>query len=229
MATILITGVNRGIGLALARAALEKGWEIYGSVRSVEHAVEITSLLSSDRFHALIFDVTSQKDVDKAAKAFTGPLDILINNAGIMGPNADLQTTENMDFDGFAETLAVNTLAPLRISQAFLPALRKSSIGRILTISSQMSWMGYAKSTAVAYRASKSAVNKVMQCLSTDLSSENIPVTLIDPGWVKTDMGGQDADLEASLVANGVIEIAERLDISMTGKFYKWSGEERSF
>lgn len=229
MTNILLTGVNRGIGLALAKAAIDKGWTTFGSVRNLEQAVDTAALLDSDLFRPLVFDVTSGTEVASAAQAFTGPLDILINNAGIMGPSNENQSAESMDFSGFAKVLEVNTLAPLRVSQEFLPALRKAPMGRILTVSSQMAWMGYADSRAVAYRASKSAVNKVMQCLATDLTPENMPVALIDPGWVKTDMGGEAADLNASDVATGIIETADTLDITKTGKFFKWSGEERPF
>jgi len=226
MTTILITGANRGIGLALARTALEKGWTVYGSARTQAQADETATRLGP-AFHPLAFDVTDHAAVRRASGNIEGPVDILINNAGIIGP--DRQSTLDMDFAGFAQTLSVNTLAPLAVAQAFLPQLRKAEHGRILTVSSQMAWMGYGKSDRIAYRASKTAVNKVMQGLATDLAPEEIAVALIDPGWVRTDMGGAGADHEASDVAAGIIRIADRLSMEDTGKFFKWSGEERPF
>jgi NAD(P)-dependent dehydrogenase (short-subunit alcohol dehydrogenase family) len=226
MTTILITGANRGIGLELAKAALKKGWTVFGSARSHDQASATAAQLGPD-FHPLTFDVTDHAAVREAAGSFAGPLDILINNAGIIGP--DRQSTLDMDFDGFAETLAVNTLAPLAVSQAFLPVLRRAENGRILTISSQMGFMGYAKSDRIAYRASKAAVNKVMQGLATDLADDGIAVAAIDPGWVRTDMGGESAELDAGDVGTGIIGIAERLEMEDSGNFFKWSGEKRSF
>jgi NAD(P)-dependent dehydrogenase (short-subunit alcohol dehydrogenase family) len=186
MTTILITGANRGIGFALAKAALDKGWTVYGSARTQAQADETSAKLGPD-FRPLTFDVTDSEAVSHAAAGLDTPIDILINNAGIIGP--DRQSTLDMDFAGFAETLAINTLAPLAVAQAFLPQIRKAEHGRILTVSSQMAWMGYQKSDRIAYRASKAAVNKVMQGLATDLKADKIAVALIDPGWVRTDMG----------------------------------------
>lgn len=225
MTRILITGANRGIGKALAVAALEKGWTVFGSARTQEQADAMVQELPG--LTALVFDVTDHAAVRTAASNFAAPLDILINNAGIIGP--DIQSTLDMDFAGFARTLEVNTLAPLAVSQAFLPALRKAENGRILTISSQMAIMSYAKSDRIAYRASKSAVNKVMQGLATDLEAEGISVALINPGWVKTDMGGEKADHDARDVAEGIIGVAERLTLTHTGKFFKWTGEDHPF
>ena len=226
MPVCLITAANRGIGFELARSALARGWTVYGSVRSQASALETSEKLDGD-FRPLVFDVTDHATVKAVAQELDASLDLLINNAGIIGFAP--QTPLDMDFKGFAETLNVNTLAPLAVSQAFLPHLRNSGNGRILTISSQMSWMGYRKSDTLAYRASKAAVNKVMQGLATDLEPEGIPVALIDPGWVRTDMGGPEADNNPVDVAEGVLAIAERLPLAETGKFFKWSGEERPF
>lgn len=226
MTTILITGTNRGIGFALAKAAIEKGWTVYGSARTQTQANDTAAKLGST-FHPLAFNVTDHDAIRRASDSIEEPIDILINNAGIIGP--DRQSTLDMDFSGFAETLAINTLAPLAVAQAFLPQIRKAKHGRILTVSSQMAWMGYGKSDRIAYRASKAAVNKVMQGLATDLEADQIAVALIDPGWVRTDMGGAAADHEATDVAEGIVRIADRLSMDDTGKFFKWSGEERPF
>ena len=226
MTRILITGANRGIGLELAKAAIARGWTVYGSIRSPAQA-EALRRASNGAATPLIFDVTDHAVIANTAATLDQPIDILINNSGIIGP--DRQSTLDMDFAGFARTLEVNTLAPLAVAQAFLPRLRRSANGRILTVSSQMSWMGYAKSDRIAYRASKAAVNKVMQGLATDLEAEGISVGLIDPGWVRTDMGGDDADTDPADVARGILSVAETLTLARTGRFFKWTGEERDF
>lgn len=228
MSTIVITGAGRGIGRELARLALAGGHAVYGSVRSQTDAARLR-LDFGEAVTPLVFDVTDRAAIDRAAAAIACPVDILINNAGIIGPPPERQSPLAMDFDGFAETLAINTMAPLAVSQAFLPAIRRSEHGRILTISSQMSFMGYRKPDQIAYRASKAAVNKVMQGLATALEPENIAVALVDPGWVRTDMGGADADLDPTEVGSGILTLAETLTMSQTGRFFRWSGEEREF
>lgn len=226
MPTCLITATNRGIGLELARKALADGWKVYGSVRSQPAALESAEMLG-ENYVPLVFDVTDHDAVGRAAADLDQELNLLINNAGIITPAR--QSPLDMDFEGFLKTLEVNTLAPLAVSQLFLPHLKKSGSAKILTISSQMSWMGYRKADTLAYRASKAAVNKVMQGLATELEPEGIPVALIDPGWVRTSMGGAAADNCPIDVAAGILNVAANLDLERTGRFFKWSGEERSF
>ena len=226
MTTILITGAARGIGRALCEEALRRGWDVIGSVRDAVAARAFEAELGS-RFRALVFDVADADAVANAAAGLDRPIDILINNAGIIGP--DRQSALDMDFDGFAQTLAINVLAPLRVAQAFLPHLKRSGRPRLLTISSNMGSMSYAKSDHLAYRASKAAVNKVMQGLATDLQRSGIAVASIHPGWVRTDMGGRGADIEAGESARGILDIAERLDLAGTGKFLRYDGWEMAW
>jgi NAD(P)-dependent dehydrogenase (short-subunit alcohol dehydrogenase family) len=134
-----------------------------------------------------------------------------------------------MDFDGLRQTLEVNTLAPLRVAQAFLPHLRRSAIPRVLTISSGMGSMSYAKSDHLAYRISKAAVNKAMQGLATDLKRQGIALAVLHPGWVHTDMGGRGADIEADVSAKGILDIAEKLDVAGTGRFLNYDGTPASW
>lgn len=213
---IVITGVARGIGRELALQAVARGWQVTGTVRRAGDAPEgvreiLADMRQPDRLHAIGPQL--------------GAVDVLVNNAGVIGP--DRQSTLDMDFEGFEQTLMVNALAPLAMAQAVRPQMRAG--GRILTISSQMSWMGYAKSDRIAYRASKVAVNKVMQGLATDLRAQGISVVLIDPGWVRTDMGGPDAEDDVTDVARGILDIANTLDMARTGRFLHWRGKERDF
>jgi NAD(P)-dependent dehydrogenase (short-subunit alcohol dehydrogenase family) len=223
MTTILITGAARGIGRALCEDALRRGWAVIGSVRDAAAAKALEAEFGP-RFQALVFDVTNAAAIAKAAASLDRPIDVLINNAGIIGP--ERQSTLEMDFDGFAQTLAVNVLAPLRVAQAFLPHLKRSGRPRLLTISSGMGSMSYASSDHLAYRASKAAVNKVTQGLATDLKRFGIAVAAIHPGWVRTDMGGRGADIEAGESAKGILDIADRLDLAGTGRFLRYDGVE---
>ena len=163
MAHIMITGSNRGIGAALVRAAIKAGHTPIGTTRD-----------GRDQTIALTLD---DPDTIAAQLAEIGPLDMLVNNAGVITP--ERQSPLDMDFAGFAHSLTVNSMAPLAVAQSVLPRLRESAAPKILTISSQMAWMGYRKADRIAYRASKAAVNKVMQGLATALEPEGIPVALI--------------------------------------------------
>ena len=210
MTTFMITGVHRGIGLELAKQALVLGHEVLGSVRHRDQGEELQAGLG-ERFHPLVFDVTDYLGVQESAKSVQQPIDVLINNAGVIGP--DRQSTLAMDFHGFARTLEINTLAPLAMVQAFLPHLKKGTNPRIITISSLMGSMAHAKSDRIAYRASKAAVNKVMQGLATDLRGDGISVISMHPGWVRTDMGGAGADISAAESAAGILNVAGNLGI----------------
>jgi len=217
LAHFFITGAARGIGHALAAEALARGHDVSVSVRSdadLSQAPEGTS--------TVVFDVRDGSALALAAAGIDRPIDVLINNAGIIGP--DRQSTLDMDFDGFAETLAVNTLAPLRVSQVFLPHLRRSARPRILTVSSAMGRMSYQQSDRIAYRASKAAVNKVMQGLATDLRADGIAVQCVHPGWVRTDMGGPEADIDVTESALGIMDRAEALEMVDTGSFVNYDG-----
>lgn len=213
MARLFVTGVNRGLGMALRDIASRQGHEVIGTTRDGARGTIALPLDDPGAIATLLADV--------------GPVDILINNAGTIGP--DRQSPLDTDFAGFADTLAVNTLAPLAVAQALLPSLRAGTDPRILTISSQMAFMGYRKADRIAYRASKVAVNKVMQGLATMLEPEGIPVVLVDPGWVRTDMGGPDATEAPEDVASGILALATTLTIADTGKFLRFTGEERAF
>ncbi|MCY6379880.1 SDR family oxidoreductase [Hoeflea prorocentri] len=226
MTTILITGVGRGIGHQLARQSLDKGWTVIGSVREASHADRLNDL-AADRFRPLVFDVRDGAAVEAAASGVDTPIDILINCSGIIGP--ERQSVLDMDFDGFADTLAVNTVGPLRIIHAFLPHIRRSEHGRIVTLSSYMGSMSHTKSDRIAYRASKAAVNKVMQGLSGELRAEGIAVATAHPGWVRTDMGGNLADISVEESAGGVLELCEQLNLSNSGHFWNWDGEHLSW
>ncbi|MEZ5812025.1 MAG: SDR family oxidoreductase [Rhizobiaceae bacterium] len=221
MTTILITGTNRGIGLEMAKQALAKGWRVIGSARGAVTDPD-AHICEHPQFLDLQFDVTDHEAVRAAAAKVDEPIDILINNAGIIGPQR--QSTRDMDFDGFARTLAVNTMAPLAVAQAFLPHLQRSERPRLLTVSSRMGSLSYRSSDRIAYRASKAAVNKVMQGLATDLAPLGIAVAVLHPGWVRTDMGGAGADISPAESAEGILRIAETLDMDKTGSFLNWDG-----
>ena len=225
MSNFLITGTNRGIGLALTRLAAARGDHIIATCRDPAAAPDLQELSAQHggQIEIMALDVSSAAAVKTlAAKLGRRAIDVLINNAGIIGPQR--QSTLDMDFDGFAETFAVNTLAPLRLAQALLPNLRASGHGKIATITSGMGSMSYARSDRIAYRASKAAVNKVMQGLASDLKPMGIAVLLLHPGWVKTDMGGSGAEISVEDSAAGILAQVDALALARTGSFVDYAG-----
>ncbi len=150
------------------------------------------------------------------------PIDSLINNAGIGGP--DRQSATDMDFEGLEEALNINAIAPLRVATAFLPNV-KAAKGKIITLSSQMGATG-ASADNLAYRVSKQAVNRLMRGLATELKPQGVPVLIVHPGWVKTDMGGDGAQLSPEQSAAQLLKLIDKFDIASTGKFLAWNGKE---
>jgi NAD(P)-dependent dehydrogenase (short-subunit alcohol dehydrogenase family) len=217
MATVVITGGNRGIGFQLARLYAEAGDQVVLGVRSPKADADLPG-------ETFPLDVSDDKSVAAFAKALNGrAVDILINNAGIIGP--DRQSALDADFAGVLDTLNINTVGPLRVTQALLPNLRKAKGAKVAIISSQMGSLSYAKSDHVAYRASKAAVNKIAQCLATDLATDGIAVATLHPGWVRTDMGGPGADIAPEESAKGLKAVIDGLSKANSGSFLNYTGK----
>jgi len=223
MTTIVITGAGRGIGLALARSYVAAGATVIRTVRDPKASAE------PGLGEVMPLEVADAGSVAALGEALAGrPIDVLVNNAGIIGPQGP--SSLDTDFDGFLDTLKVNTLGPLRVTQALLPNLRLSKAApRIAIISSRMGSLSHAKSNDIAYRASKAAVNKIAQALATDLAPEGIAVASIHPGWVRTDMGGAEADIDPVTSAEGVRAVIEELSVANTGRFWNYDGTERAW
>ena len=221
MATILITGANRGIGLELARQYAAEGHDVIRCMRGKDKAGEEIG-------DALPLDVTDDASVAALVKLLGGrPIDLVIANAGVIGP--EKQSVEEMDFPGFLATLDTNVLGPLRVVQALLPNLRRAPGAKIAVVSSQMGSFATSHANFVAYRASKAAVNKVFQCLAIDLKGEGVAVAALHPGWVRTDMGGDGADISVETSAEGIRVVLDGLDLERSGRFYAYDGKELSW
>ncbi|MEM6711087.1 MAG: SDR family oxidoreductase [Pseudomonadota bacterium] len=222
MATIFITGTSRGIGQALVTRYLDRGDTVYATARNAADLAVLQERYG-EACIPVTLDVTDGAAIDALSDRVDRPLDLLINNAGVIGPKA--ADALSMDYDGFAETLAVNSIAPLRVIHALLPRLREADAAKIVTISSQMGIMARPKSNQIAYRASKAAVNKVMQGVALDLEPEGIAVMMVHPGWVRTDMGGPGADISVDESADGLVKLFDDLTLETTGSFKAWNGE----
>ncbi|MES2625662.1 MAG: SDR family oxidoreductase [Pseudomonadota bacterium] len=229
METIVITGANRGIGLELTRIYLAAGNRVIAGCRDPQAAAALAALASTQELEVLKLDVADDASVAAfGARLGTDAVDVLINNAGIMG--GDKQDVTNMDYAAWLHTFNVNTLGPFRVATALLSNLKLATRPRIITLSSQMGAFGLQMGTgSYAYRSSKSAVSKVMQVLAAELKGDNIIVCPVHPGWVKTDMGGTHATIEATDSAGGLIRFIEKLTMEQSGRFWTWEGKEHTW
>jgi NAD(P)-dependent dehydrogenase (short-subunit alcohol dehydrogenase family) len=142
------------------------------------------------------------------------------------GPPLGKQSLAEMDYEGWAETFAVNTMAPLRMLQTFRKNLKAGTNPRAVTITSQMGAIAFRMPVMYAYCSSKGAVNKVMKMAADELARDGITVLLVHPGFVKTDMGGPNAEITPEESARGIASVIANASLASTGKFLKWSGEE---
>ena len=226
MANVLITGANRGIGLELARGYAAAGDRVFACCRSPEGADKLGDLARSSggRVSVLGMDVGDGDSIAAAAKAVGGaPIDILINNAGVLGGHP--QTLESIDFDAWMDALRVMVVGPFRVIQTFLPNLKAAAAPKVMTVTSQLAASTWPLGGTYAYASAKAGVNKVMQIMALDLKGDNIAVAMIHPGWVKTDMGGPGADLTPEESAAGIRKVIANLGSESSGKFYKWNGD----
>jgi NAD(P)-dependent dehydrogenase (short-subunit alcohol dehydrogenase family) len=230
MSTVLVTGANRGIGLELVRLLLERGDTVFAACRDPDRAADLQALAQSSlALTVLAIDVTDPASISAAVAQVDGaPLDILINNAGIIGPKR--QSSTDMDFDGWLETFSVNTLGPLRVLQAFLPNLSLRDQAYVLTVTSRMGSLTASPGTdRIAYRSSKAALNRAMQAVAGDLKMRNIAVSVAHPGWVRTDMGGSSADIRPADSAAGLLHVIDRMTISKSPRFFNYDGSDISW
>ena len=152
-------------------------------------------------------------------------VDVLINSAGIAGASG--QTTGNVDYDSWAHVLEVNTMGPLRVLECFIEHIARSERRLVVTITSGMGSLADNKSGgSIAYRSSKAAVNMMMRSAAIDLAPRRINCVLVNPGWVRTDMGGPKAPLSPRESVTAMRRIIETFGPKHSGKFYNYDGRE---
>ena len=198
MATILVTGATRGLGLEFTRQYLSEGHAVIAATRDPGAAHRLRQLErdSKGSLSLVEADVADSASVRRAASNIQTPaIDILINCAGVMG--GDGQTIGSIDYHEWMRVLDVNVLGPMRMCEAFLDRVARSDRRLIVTITSGMGSLADNTSGGyIAYRTSKAAVNMAMRTAAIDLRPRGITCAVLNPGWVKTDMGGRNAERE---------------------------------
>jgi NAD(P)-dependent dehydrogenase (short-subunit alcohol dehydrogenase family) len=224
----LITGANRGLGIEFARQSLADGWQVYAACRDPISASELRRLAdeSGHKLRILVLDVTELASVKAAAAELDGKaIDLLLNNAGVMGVRG--QTIGNLDYEAWAKVLDANTMGPKRVSEVFVDHVARSEGKLIVTLTSGMgSLADNTSGGSIAYRSSKAAVNMVMRSLAIDLAPRGITCVVVNPGWVRTDMGGPHAALTPAESVTRLRRLIETLGLAQSGKFFNYDGRE---
>jgi NAD(P)-dependent dehydrogenase (short-subunit alcohol dehydrogenase family) len=169
-------------------------------------------------------DVSDFTQIDNlAAELQDTAIDVLINNAGIYGgPHHGFG---QLDYTAWTKTLTINTQAPVKMAEAFLPHLKRGDKKLLVSISSQMgSITDNSSGGSILYRTSKAALNAAMKSIAIDLEDQGIGVLVLHPGWVKTDMGGPNALIEAQESVTGMCRVIERFTLAQSGSFLKYDG-----
>ncbi len=220
--TVLITGANRGIGLALARNFSDAGFTVIGTARDPEEATELKE--TGARLEQL--DVTDQASVDAMAQRLADTrIDILINNAGIKGE--DSRDMASLDLESMEEVLNVNTLGPVRVMKALFQNVQSGERKLVVNISSTMG--SIERNTwgcCAGYRASKTALNSINKTFAVDFGKQGVSFVVMHPGYVQTDMNEGQGNITPEQSAAGLMKVITGLDASDNGKFYDWQGEE---
>ncbi|XP_016122954.1 C-factor [Sinocyclocheilus grahami] len=242
--SVLITGASRGLGLQMVRQLLyspNRPQKIIATARNPAAAQELQELAKSHpNVHVLPLDVTSDSSVDAAVQSVesivgTDGLNCLINNAAI-NMTSELDTVTR---DAMMKTYESNTVAPLFMTKAFLPLLRRAAAegsdmgiqrAAVINVSSvlgsvQLNWGEGASYKSYAYRTSKSALNMVTRCLAMDLEAEKILCVALHPGWVRTDMGGPTAPLSPEESISSVLSVISELTEKHHGGYVDYTGK----
>ena len=224
----VVTGANRGIGLELVRQLAARGDLVEACVRTPADATELAALAGSKvRIHPL--DVTDATSVGGLAAVLgDAPIDVVFNVAGVNGgPRQSLgPMAEDLELRDVTRTIDVNAVGALRVAVALLPHVRRGTAKMLVHVTSGMGSISDNTSGGFyAYRMSKAALNMMSKSLAVDLRPEGIVSIVINPGWVKTDMGGSGAPIDVTTSATGILAQLDTLTAASSGEFLDYAGK----
>ena len=233
MPSILITGANRGIGLEFARQYAADGWDIIATCRDPSASDALQELAHGNTAVKIErLDVTAHDEIDALASRYAGlQLDVLLNNAGIIGPlpipeNIGLQHFGSIDYALWEHVLRTNTLAPIKMAEAFLSQIKAGQQKKIATLSSTVGSLVERDTPAMAYATSKTALNKALRLLASQLKEAGICVGIFCPGYVQTRMDFGGADVSAKDSVSGLRRLIEDLGPEQSGSFRRYDGAQ---
>lgn len=226
MSTILITGVNRGIGLQAFQHYADLGWQVIGTCRDPGSAAEARAIAESDNVSLHALEVTDTTAVEALARQLAGTtIDVLLLNAGMMG-KASMKLGE-LDAADFLRVMEVNVVALAMCVQAFSSHVAASERGVIVGMGSFLGSMACnTDGGGYSYRASKAGVHAIMRSVSFDLKDQGVLAIAMHPGWVQTEMGGPNATISTEESVRGMAKVIENLGPEDSGRLLTYSGEE---
>ena len=233
MSTALVTGANRGLGLALVRALLARGDRVIAACRHPGKANDLNHLAGEHpgRLHVLPLDLTNPKSHHELARELPlvlgdgngggdGRIDLLINNAGVLHSG---ERFGNLSAANLEDSFRTNAMGPLLLTQALAPLLAEGA--RVANLSSELgSIASVTRFGTPSYNISKAAQNMATRLLARALAERDITVLALHPGWVRTEMGGKDATLDAQTSVAGLLRTIDASGTSASGSFLDWQG-----
>ncbi|MBY6018096.1 SDR family oxidoreductase [Halomonas denitrificans] len=225
MKTVLITGANRGLGLEFVRQYSAQNWQVLACCRAPGDAAELQKLAKENAaIRLLTLDVTQQADIDALATTLRGqPIDHLLLNAGVLGERC--ANLGEMTQAGWLEVLNINTVAPALLIQALHSNVAASEEKTIVGISTRVASIGDNGSGGMySYRASKAALNQILVSAARNLAEQGIKTLAIHPGWVQTDMGGDQATFTPQQSVSGIMAVASAMTTEDSGTFRVFDG-----
>ena len=229
MPSVLITGANRGLGLEFARQYSHDGWRVFACCRYPDKADELAEVarVSDGRLSLHPLDVSRVPTISALAEELRGqPIDILLNNAGIYG-DENHDDFGKIDYERWAETFRINVMGAMRVTEALIENVASSEKKVLAFLSSLMgSIADNGSGGSYLYRSSKAALNAVVKSLSIDLKRRGVKTVVLHPGWVKTDMGGENAPLLPPESVAGMRRVLDGLEAKDSGRFLSYEGQE---
>lgn len=226
MATVLITGANRGLGLEFCRQYAAEGWNVIACSRNPDDALDLNTLAGRrPNIQLETLDVSEFEQIDALSQKLADScIDVLINNAGIYADNKN-NGFGRLDYQAWTRSLVVNTEAPVKMAEAFLPQIKRSDKKLIVNISSLMGSIADNDSGgSIFYRSSKAALNSAMKSLAIALKDQSVGVLIFHPGWVRTDMGGPNGLINADESIAGMRALIKNFSLDQSGGFVKYDG-----
>ncbi|MEM8770885.1 MAG: SDR family oxidoreductase [Pseudomonadota bacterium] len=221
MASVLITGANRGIGLEFVKQYSADGWTVHACCRRPDQATELNAVSGDVHVHPV--DVADSESLNACADAIAGALDVVVANAGLGGKAVG--DFGEIDFAEWDNTFAVNVRGVVATAQAFAPHLKKAK-GKIAGISSLMGSIEDSSGGALCYRTTKAAVNMAMSVIAAEFESHGVAAAPFHPGWVQTDMGGANAPTSAEESVSGLRQRITEMPVAAKPKFLNFAGQE---
>jgi NAD(P)-dependent dehydrogenase (short-subunit alcohol dehydrogenase family) len=216
----VVTGGNRGIGLEVCRQLAEKGYHVVLAARDLKKGEAAARSLKGE-VTAMELDVSSAQSIERFSQELAqryGRLDVLVNNAGVM---LDTGSALEVKADIIRRTIETNTLGAYQLLQRLLPLMKKGGYGRVVNVSSGMGQLSDMNGGYPGYRISKTALNAVTRIFADEMEGTGILINSVCPGWVKTDMGGAEAERGVAEGADTLVWLATLPDNGPTGGFFR--------